>query len=228
MVLRRFQHCTGHITTGSWKGRGNQYIQFIRVLYCKLPTNGKQPPAFPLEAVPGIEPRPLRWEARVLPFCHCGPTQNCRCHKVNVYMHINFYTDYIVKCLWVEFLQIEKQSSQSEPERTVRMQTTTVVDLLQVFVFLIPANLTYMKSLWTHLMSKKSFCLVKYSPTSGKKVIQSSYNTLDKRTWWKSTTVAAILFFTQILHFVLTLIIRSHDLENIKSKVQLEGKSIEN
>ena len=31
-----FQHCTGHITTGSWKGRGNQYIQFIRVVYCKL------------------------------------------------------------------------------------------------------------------------------------------------------------------------------------------------
>ena len=38
-VLRRFQHCIGHITTGSWKGRGNQYIQFARVLYCKLPTN---------------------------------------------------------------------------------------------------------------------------------------------------------------------------------------------
>ena len=72
-VLRRFQHCTGHITTGSWKGRGNQYIQFIRVLYCKLPTNGKQLPAFPLEAVPGIEPRPQRWEARVLPLCHRGP-----------------------------------------------------------------------------------------------------------------------------------------------------------
>ena len=45
-VLRRFQHCTGHITTGSWEGRGNQYIQFVRVLYCKLPTNGKQLPAF--------------------------------------------------------------------------------------------------------------------------------------------------------------------------------------
>ena len=72
-VLRHFQHCTGHITTGSWKGRGNQYIQFVRVLYCKLPTNGKQLPAFPLEAVPGIEPRPQRWEARVLPLCHCGP-----------------------------------------------------------------------------------------------------------------------------------------------------------
>ena len=29
--LRRFQHCTGHITTGSWKGRGNQYIQLVKV-----------------------------------------------------------------------------------------------------------------------------------------------------------------------------------------------------
>ena len=72
-VLRRFQHCTGHITTSSWKGRGNQYIQFARVLYCKLPTNGKQLPAFPLEAVTGIKPRPQRWEARVLPLCHRGP-----------------------------------------------------------------------------------------------------------------------------------------------------------
>ena len=60
--LRRFQHCTGHITTGSWKGRGNQYIEFARVLYCKLPTNGKQLPAFPLEAMSGIQPRPQRWD----------------------------------------------------------------------------------------------------------------------------------------------------------------------
>ena len=73
-VLRRFQHGTGHITTGSWKGRGNQYIQFVRVLYSKLLTNGKQLPAFPLEAVPGTEPRSQRWEARVLPLCHCGPS----------------------------------------------------------------------------------------------------------------------------------------------------------
>ena len=70
--LRRFQHSTGHITTGSWKGRGNPYVQFVRVLYCKLPTNGKQLPAFPLEAVPRIEPRLQRWEARVLPLCHRG------------------------------------------------------------------------------------------------------------------------------------------------------------
>ena len=55
-VLHRFQHCTGHITTGSWKGRGNQYIEFARVVYCKLPTNGKQLPAFPLEPVRGSNP----------------------------------------------------------------------------------------------------------------------------------------------------------------------------
>ena len=73
-VLRHFQHCTGHITMGSWKGRGNQYIQFARVLYCKLPTNGKQLSAFPLKAMTGIEPRPQRWEARVLPLCHHGPS----------------------------------------------------------------------------------------------------------------------------------------------------------
>ena len=72
-VLHRFQHCTGHITMGSWKGRGNKYIQFARVLYCKLLTNGKQLPAFPLEAVAGIEPRAQRWEARVLPLCHRSP-----------------------------------------------------------------------------------------------------------------------------------------------------------
>ena len=63
-VLRCFQHCTGHITMGSWKGRGNQYIQFARVLYCKLPTNGKQLPAFPLKAMMGIEPRPQRWRQK--------------------------------------------------------------------------------------------------------------------------------------------------------------------
>ena len=50
-VLRHFQHCTGHIMTGSWRGI----------------------PAFPLEAMPGTEPWPQRWEARVLPLCHRGP-----------------------------------------------------------------------------------------------------------------------------------------------------------
>ena len=68
-VLHHFQHCSGHIR----KGRGNQYIQLVKVLYCKEPTNGKQVPAFPLEAVLGTEPWPQRWEARVLQLCHHGP-----------------------------------------------------------------------------------------------------------------------------------------------------------
>ena len=50
-----FQHCTGHIMTGSFMGRGNQYIQLVKVLYCKLPINSKQLPAFPLEVGLGTE-----------------------------------------------------------------------------------------------------------------------------------------------------------------------------
>ena len=46
-VLCHFQHYTGHIMMGSWKGRGNQYIQLVKVVYCKLPTNGKQLPTLP-------------------------------------------------------------------------------------------------------------------------------------------------------------------------------------
>ena len=48
--------CIGNITTGSFVGRENQYIQLVKVLYCKLPTNGKQLPAFPHEVGPGFEP----------------------------------------------------------------------------------------------------------------------------------------------------------------------------
>ena len=59
---------------GSWKGRENQYIQLVKVLYYKLPSNSKQLPVAPFEAVPGIEPWPQRWEARVLPLCHHGPS----------------------------------------------------------------------------------------------------------------------------------------------------------
>ena len=40
--LHCFQHCIGHITRCSFVGRGNQYIQLVMVLYCKLPTIGKQ------------------------------------------------------------------------------------------------------------------------------------------------------------------------------------------
>ena len=39
-----------------------------RGLYCKLPTNGKQLPAFPLEVGTGFELGSQRWEVGVLPL----------------------------------------------------------------------------------------------------------------------------------------------------------------
>ena len=75
-LLCHFQHCTCHVMVGSWQGRGNQYIQLVKVLYCKLPTNGKQLPTFPLEAWLGFKLLSQRWEARALPLCHRGPLSN--------------------------------------------------------------------------------------------------------------------------------------------------------
>ena len=46
-VLHRFQHCTGHVMTGNFVGRGKKYRQLDKVQYCKLPTTGKQLPTFP-------------------------------------------------------------------------------------------------------------------------------------------------------------------------------------
>ena len=58
---------------GWLEGQRKPVHKFVRVLYCKLPTNGKQLPAFPLEAMPGTNPQSQRWEPRVLPLCHHGP-----------------------------------------------------------------------------------------------------------------------------------------------------------
>ena len=46
-VLHCLQQCTGHIMTGHFMGKGNQYIQLVKVLYCKLLSIGKQLPTFP-------------------------------------------------------------------------------------------------------------------------------------------------------------------------------------
>ena len=56
-------------------GRAEETSIYSSLGFCtvKLLTSGKQLPVFPLEAVPGTEPHPQRWEARVLPLCHCGP-----------------------------------------------------------------------------------------------------------------------------------------------------------
>ena len=46
-------------------GGGNQYIQLVKALYCKLLAYSTQLPAFPLEVRPGFELRSPGWEASV-------------------------------------------------------------------------------------------------------------------------------------------------------------------
>ena len=60
--------------TGSFYGqRKPVHTIGVKVLYCKLLTNSKQLPAFPLEVGSGFDLRSQRWEASVLPLCHYGP-----------------------------------------------------------------------------------------------------------------------------------------------------------
>ena len=59
--------CIGHIMTGCFMGGGNHYIQLVKVLYCKQLTIGKQLPTFP-HRLRGLNRRPQRWEASVLPL----------------------------------------------------------------------------------------------------------------------------------------------------------------
>ena len=56
---------------GRFMVRGNQYI-LVKVLYCKLPTTGRQLRSF-WNKVRGLNRRPKRWEAIVLPLHHHAP-----------------------------------------------------------------------------------------------------------------------------------------------------------
>ena len=62
----------------SWKFRENQNILLVKVLYYKLPTNGKQ---LPLEVRPGFELWSQRWEASVLQLLHYDPLFSFIIHK---------------------------------------------------------------------------------------------------------------------------------------------------
>ena len=48
---------------GSSVGRGNQYIQLVKALYCKLPTISKQLPTFP-HKVQGQDCQSQKWEVK--------------------------------------------------------------------------------------------------------------------------------------------------------------------
>ena len=73
-VLRHAKYPVSYIVTGSWKDKGNHYIQLIKVLLCKLWTNGKQlhVSAFLHEVRLGFE------------LCHGESTRNSRFVDMNV------------------------------------------------------------------------------------------------------------------------------------------------
>ena len=101
-VLRHFQHCTGHITMVSFIGRGNQYIQLVKVLYCTLQTIGKQLPTFP-HKVQGLNCWPQRWEASVLPLHRRGPC-NMSLHIHVFEIHACMHGMYACVCLSCVFI----------------------------------------------------------------------------------------------------------------------------
>ena len=63
--------------TGSFVGRGNRYIQLVKILYSKLMIISKQLPPFS-HKVWGLNGRPERWEESVLPLAHCSPLFLCQ------------------------------------------------------------------------------------------------------------------------------------------------------
>ena len=60
-----FNTVLGHITTGSFVAKENQYIQLVKVVYCKLPTISKLLQTFP-HKIWGLNRRPQRWEVSVI------------------------------------------------------------------------------------------------------------------------------------------------------------------
>ena len=125
-ILRHFQYCTGHITTRSWKGRGNQYIQLVKVLYCKLLTNGKQLPAIPLEAVQGTKPRSQRWKVRVLPLTHRCPLKvttartkvKSRSHHDIAHLHPQSISQLSINFLYLTVLRYSPDKLFPSPARS--------------------------------------------------------------------------------------------------------------
>ena len=63
-VLCHFQHCIGNIRMFNGQ-RKSVHTVGVKVLYCKLLTNGKQLPTFQ-HKVRGLNHRPQRWEVSVL------------------------------------------------------------------------------------------------------------------------------------------------------------------
>ena len=72
-LLSNFVYLFGIYLAFNTVHRRNQYIQLVKVLYCKLSTISKQLPTF-LHKILGLNRQPQRRETSVLPLHHHGPT----------------------------------------------------------------------------------------------------------------------------------------------------------
>ena len=79
---------SGIFVVGIWKGGGNQYIQLAKVLYCKLPTNSKQLPAFLLEARPGFKLQSQTWAVSVLHCTIMSPRVACKLNQKDLFFSV--------------------------------------------------------------------------------------------------------------------------------------------
>ena len=70
--------CTGHITKSSFMGKGNHYIQLVKVLYCKLPTIRKKLQSFP-HRVQSLKRRTPKVGGKCVTFATFTP-QAVYCH----------------------------------------------------------------------------------------------------------------------------------------------------
>ena len=73
------------------KLEGQRNIQLVKVLYCKLQTNGKQLPAFPLEVGPATEPQPQRCKSAVTQrFYQCKSFSYIFIQRVLLFIKVTF------------------------------------------------------------------------------------------------------------------------------------------
>ena len=80
---------------GSCVGRGNQYTQLVKVLYCKLPTISKKLRTVS-NKVRGLNCRPQKWEVSVLPL----PQSPDRILAVEMGIKLETVTLRGKKCFW--------------------------------------------------------------------------------------------------------------------------------
>ena len=107
-------------------------MQLVKVLYCKLPTNGKQVPALTFAVGLGTESLSQRWEVRVLPLCHSVSPEVAPKDKNNTPVGLkislsNILLTYARSCLHWHLFLITTESGIEENLKLTRTKVTSKV-----------------------------------------------------------------------------------------------------